>query len=142
MLRPSDWKIVILKNLESFFGAKVKPNILAQQIGIHARFDSKGRLEKHIYKEFNKPKRLPHVPDEIKQWTKIDTDLRQLAKDRLENNLSSINVKLNFREVSTGAARCLSTCREKLNIGGEYQTINESSWDFSVEFYEDELIVS
>src|SRR5690606_30149309 len=131
------------KESGGFFGAKVKPNILAQQIGIHARFDSKGRLEKHIYKEFNKPKRLPHVPDEIKQWTKIDTDLRQLAKDRLENNLSSINVKLNFREVSTGAAQvALALAGKKLNIGGEYQTINESSWDFSVEFYEDELIVS
>lgn len=43
--------------LESFyikesggFGSKVKPNILAQQIGINARFDSKGQLEKIFIK--------------------------------------------------------------------------------------------
>ena len=132
-----------IKESGGFFGSKVKPNILAQQIGINARFDSKGQLEKNIYKEFNKPKFSPHVPDEIQQWTKIDPDLRQLAKDRLTNNLSNINVKLSFKEVNTGGAQiALALAGKKLNIGGEYQTINESSWDFSVEFYEDEFIIS
>lgn len=128
---------VNIKQTSGFFGSKVKPSVIAQQIGINAKFDSKGVLIKDIYKIFDKPNGNPHIPKEIERWTKLDPDLRQLAKDRMEQNLSMLRIKLSFKEVNTGGAQiALALAGKKLNIGGEYQHLNESTWDFTVEFFE------
>ena len=123
------------------FGSKIKPHLLAPQLGIQAHFDHKGELIKEVYKQYHKPKRAPYIPQQLERWVKLDPALRQLAEDRIELNLASSKIKLQFKDTkTTGNQIALALAGRNLEIGGKVQKIYESSWSFSVEFFDkDEL---
>lgn len=119
------------------FGGKIKPHLLAPQLGIQAHFDQKGELIKEVYKQYHKPKREPYIPQQLQKWVKLDPALRQMAEDRIELNLASSRIKLQFKETNTtGNQIALALAGRNLDIGGKVQKIYESTWTFSVEFFD------
>lgn len=128
---------VTINQTNNMFGGKIKPHILAPQLGIKASFDAKGEVIKEVYKQYHPPKRPPYVPKELEQWVKIDPALRQLAVDRMELNLASVKVSLLFKEVSnSGTQIATALAGKKFEIGGQIQKIHESTWHFFVEFFD------
>lgn len=124
------------------FGKKIKPSTLAPNLGIKACFDEKGELIKDIYKQYHKPKRPPYIPQDLQRWVKLDSDLRQLAHDRIELNLASVKISLQFKETkTTGTEVAMVLAGKNFEIGGKIERIQESSWQFFIEFFDkDETI--
>ena len=128
---------VMINQTSHFFGSKIKPSIVAQQIGIKATFDSKGEVIKDIYKQYHKPKREPYVPKELEKWVKLDPALRQLAQDRLDLNLASVKVNLQFKDTHTGGSEiAIALAGRKFEIGGQIQKIHDCTWQFFIEFFD------
>jgi hypothetical protein len=139
-------KTIHIHNVEvtqkgQLFGGKIKPHILAPQLGIQANFDKKGELIREVYKQYHKPKRAPYIPQQLAEWVKLDPALRQMAEDRIDLNLASSRIKLQFRETNTtGTQIALTLAGRNLEIGGQVQKIYESTWTFLIEFFDkDEL---
>lgn len=134
---------VNITQTKSFFGKTIKPSLLAPQIGIKGTFDNQGELVKDVYKQYHKPKKIPYVPKELEQWVKLDPALRQLAYDRIDLNLASVKVSLSFKETkTTGSEVALALAGRKFEIGGKIERIQESTWQFHVEFFDkDEITV-
>ena len=135
---------VTIQQTNQIFGQKIKPHLLAPQIGIKATFNEKGELVKDVYKQYHKPKKQPFVPPELEKWVKLDPALRQLATDRMDLNLASVKVSLQFKDTkTTGSEIALALAGRKFDIGGKIEKIQESTWQFYVEFFDkDEIIVA
>ena len=132
---------VTIQQTNQFFGQKAKPHLLAPQIGIKATFNEKGELVKDVYKQYHKPKKQPFVPNELERWVKLDPALRQLATDRMDLNLASVKVSLQFKDTkTTGSEIALALAGRKFEIGGKIEKIQESTWQFHVEFFDKDEI--
>lgn len=132
---------VTINQTNQFLGKKIKPSFLAPQLGIKATFDEKGELVKDVYKQYHKPKKAPSVPPSLERWVKLDPALRQLAHDRIDLNLATVKVSLQYKETKTvGSEIAAALAGRKFEIGGKIEKIQESTWQFFIEFFDkDEL---
>lgn len=112
------------------------PQAICSNIGISANFEKNGAVIREIYSEFGTPRKAPYIPDELKSWTMIDTDLRTMAQDRLEGHLIKHQVTLKFKDTFTGGGKIAGEIANKgLDIGGSISKNVSSVWSFEVEYY-------
>lgn len=112
------------------------PQAVCSNIGISANFEKNGAVIKEVYSEFGEPRKTPYIPEELKSWTMIDTDLRTMAQDRLEGHLIKHQVTLKFKDTFTGGGKIASEIANKgLDIGGSISKNVSSVWFFEVEYY-------
>ncbi len=112
------------------------PHAVCSNVGISAQFNKSGELIREVYSEFGNPRKEPYIPEDLKKWTEIDSDLRIMAHDRLEGHLLKHQVTLKFKEAFTGGGRIAAEIAMKgLDIGGSITKNMNSTWFFEVEYY-------
>ncbi|OTG62808.1 hypothetical protein B9T29_06195 [Acinetobacter sp. ANC 3903] len=135
-------KTITLKDAK-FFDNKGKlsvgttiPQAVCTNIGINVQFEKDGAVIKEVYSEFGEPRVAPYIPEHLKSWTMIDTDLRTMAQDRLEGHLIKHQVTLQFKESFSGGGKIAAEIADKgLDIGGSISNNVSSVWFFEVEYY-------
>jgi hypothetical protein len=135
-------KSIILRDAKFFdqkgnLSADAKlPQVVCSNIGISANFEKNGAVIREVYSEFGTPRKEPYIPEELKSWTMIDTDLRTMAQDRLEGHLIKHQVTLKFKDTFTGGGKVAGEIANKgLDIGGSISKNVSSVWFFEVEYY-------
>ncbi len=112
------------------------PHIVCSNIGISANFESNGAVVKEVYSEYGIPRKAPYIPDELKTWVNIDSDLRTMAQDRLEGHLIKHQVTLKFKDSFTGGGKvAVEIAKKGLDVGGAISKNVSSVWSFEVEYY-------
>jgi hypothetical protein len=108
----------------------------AAQIGIGAKFESKDRVARQVFVEFDRPDGEPRLPDELAIWTDVDPSLRALVNLRLRAKPRSAKVSLRFeRSIDIDARALAELASRKIEVGGAYRSLQESVWNFEVEFW-------
>lgn len=111
-------------------------NSVCSNLGISAQFNQSGEIVKEVYSEFGIPRKEPYIPDELKDWVRLDPDLRTMASDRLEGHLLRHHVTIKFKEELTGGGRIAAEIANNgLDIGGSLSKNISSVWIFEVEYY-------
>ena len=112
------------------------PKIVSLNIGISANFESNGAIIREVYSEYGIPRREPYIPDELKEWVRINPDLRLMTLDRLEGHLIKHQVTLELKDTFTGSGKIAAEIAKKgLDIGGSITKNVSSIWTFEVEYY-------
>jgi len=119
-----------------FFGMRASVPDAAAEVGVKIEIDSTGALVKRVYSEYGEPRRAPWVPPDLQPWVEMDSDLRTMARDRIEGNLTKATVTLEFKEgMGVGGAVAGKLAGKGFSLGGSYREISHSIWYFDVEYY-------
>ena len=125
-----------LKNRKSLFKAKTTIKDTASDVGIKAEFSSEGYLVKRVYSTFGKPRREPYIPEELGQWLEIDSDLRTMAKGRIDGRLQSERISLEFKEgLDIGGILSAKLATHGFIASGSFRSLEQSLWYFDVEYW-------
>jgi hypothetical protein len=112
------------------------PKQIAAQLGLSVDVDAEGRVKRQVFLKCGRPEGKPFVPEHLKVWLTMDPILRSLASCRLEGRIHQMSTCLNFRETIDVRAKLKGQLKKwKLDVGGEYRHVRETSWTFDVEFW-------
>jgi hypothetical protein len=108
----------------------------AAQLGIVARFDARGAVERQVLMEFDPPRVAPHLPSGFDAWLEAEPLLRTLVKTRLSGQPRSARVSLEFGDVlDVGVAATAELAGRGIRVGGPYRSVARSSWSFEIEYW-------
>lgn len=121
---------------KGLFGTQVSVPDAASQVGLKVSFDEHGSFVKKIYSRFGKPRSKPHVPDDLKAWVEMDSDLRTMARDRVEGHLLENHITLEFKEgMGVGGEVALAVVGRGLTAASRFERLHHSVWHFEAEYW-------
>lgn len=116
--------------------AKVGLREVAMQVGLGGYIGTDGSVTRQVYMEFDPPEKKGFVADHHKMWLKTDPLLRALVHTRLAARVRTTQAALRFSEaIDVRADACAEIAGRGINVGGEYQSVHASTWNFAVEFW-------
>lgn len=123
---------------KGIFNSKFKASEVAADLGFCAQFDESGSVIKQVVKKFNRPSFVkPSVPQDLSGWVQFDPDLRTMVTDRLEANVATSKVKLEFcQSLGLGGELSAKIADRGLSLGGEFSSVARSVWSFDIDYFD------
>jgi len=118
------------------FGGTIPLPKVAAQLGIKASFDTAGAVIRTVYSRFGAPRRQPHVPPDLLPWVEWDSELRTMARGRLEGHLLEQVISLEFKQAtSVGGSLAATIAQKGLSVGASFKEMSHSVWRFHAEYW-------
>jgi len=121
---------------KGWFGSKLSVPDAAAQVGLKVAFDEHGSFVKKVYSRFGKPRSAPHVPSDLQPWVEMDSDLRTMARDRVEGHLLENHITLEFKEgMGVRGEVAAKVAGRGLTAAGGFERLHHSVWHFEAEYW-------
>lgn len=110
---------------------------IINKVGFSAASQYSYASKTEVHRTYDKPKRAPYIPDRLQAWVESDPHLQSMATERIEHGLSTQNVLFEVKEmVNLDAKVTARLTAYGFNIGGEFEKVTNTSWAFTVDFWE------
>lgn len=110
---------------------------IINKVGISAASRHTHTSKTEIQRKYDKPRKSPHIPGKLQTWVDADPHFRSMATERIEHGLLTQNVLFEVKEMldleAKVAARLVTY---GFNIGGKFKKTTNTSWNFTVDFWE------